>query len=475
MHWIKYSPKVKISPFHIFILGFLSILSKESLLFFYAGAILLYILKTFWRENESKHLLVNMLLYWAVVAILIPYAELTSKSLNDYTRYGKSDLRIASWVGLLALTFYLFGISVITNKIKSIQKNSLYTILSRYESKRLILLYVIVSLLSALLNSSIIHVPGGQLLLAITYLKWVLLTFLIIHTIAVDNNRTLVILLVLVEVLLSFSGFWAAFKDYILVAIGAYLIFSPRLSLKTYFILSIVFSVSLFFAVVWTYSKGEYRKYLTGGERTQFIIEQDNLSNIQKFYEIVQRDFSSQNFKENFLIGFENLVYRVSYVEFLALTMKQVPTYLPHENGNLLVSALEHILKPRILFPDKKPIYDSELTSKYTGVQFAGAEQGTSFSLGTVAESYVDFGKYYMFIPIFFFGLWIGWMYKYFIVNGYNIIWGMCYSAPIFQFAWSFPVPTAKFFGWSVTYFIGFWFLNKYIIKHLDNWLLKEA
>jgi hypothetical protein len=236
-----------------------------------------------------------------------------------------------------------------------------------------------------------------------------------------------------------------------------------------------VFSVSLFFAVVWTYSKGEYRKYLTGGERTQFIIEQDNLSNIQKFYEIVQRDFSSQNFKENFLIGFENLVYRVSYVEFLALTMKQVPTYLPHENGNLLVSAIEHILKPRILFPDKKPIYDSDLTSKYTGVQFAGAEQGTSFSLGTVAESYVDFGKYYMFIPILFFGLLIGWMYKYFIVNGYNIIWGMCYSAPIFQFAWSFPVPTAKFFGWSVTYFIGFWFLNKYIIKHLDNWLLKEA
>ena len=416
-----------------------------------------------------------MLLYWSVVAILIPYAELANKPLNDLTRYGKVDLYSASWLGLFALTFYLIGIHIVTKKIKSIQQDSLYNILRRYDSRKLILLYIVFSLLSALFNSSIIHVPGGQLLLAITYLKWVLLTLLIVHTIAVDNNRTLVVLLVLIEVLLSFSGFWAAFKDYILVALGAYLMFSPRLSLKTYFILSIVFLVSLFFAVVWTYSKGEYRKYLTGGERTQFIIEQDNLSNIQKFYEIVQRDFSSENFKENFLIGLENLIYRVSYVEFLGLTMKQVPTYLPHENGNLLINSFEHILKPRILFPDKKPIYDSELTSKYTGVQFAGAEQGTSFSLGTVAESYVDFGKYYMFIPIFFFGLWIGCMYKYFIVNGYNIIWGMCYSAPIFQFAWSFPVPTAKFFGWSVTYFIGFWFLNKYIIKHLDNWLIKKV
>jgi hypothetical protein len=450
-------------------------LSKEPLLFFYAGILLLYILKTFWRANESKHLLVNLLLYWSVVSILIPYSELTNKSLNDLTRYGKSDLNLASWLGLFALTFYLVGIRFMTAKIKSVNQDTLYNILHRYDSKKLILLYILISLLSALLNSSIIHIPGGQLLLAISYLKWVLLTLLIVQTLVVETNRNLVIVLVSIEILLSFSGFWAAFKDYILVALGAYLMFSPRLSLRTYFILSFIFLISLFLAVVWTYSKGEYRKYLTGGERTQLIVEQDNLTNIQKFYEIVQRDFSSENFKDNFLIGLENLVYRVSYVEFLALTMKQVPTYLPHENGNLFINAIEHILKPRILFPDKKPIYDSELTSKYTGVQFAGAEQGTSFSLGTVAESYVDFGKYYMFVPIIFFGLWIGWMYKYFIVNGYNIIWGMCYSAPIFQFAWSFPVPTSKFFGWSVTYFIGFWFLNKYIIKHIDNWLLKKA
>lgn len=445
------------------------------MLFIYAGALLLYILKTFWRVNETKYLLVNLLLYWAVVAILIPYAELVNRPLSELTRYGKSDLRLASWVGLFALTFYLFGIQLITRKVKSVQLESLYTILDKYDGKRIIILYIIVSIISATLNSSIINIPGGQLFLAISYLKWVLLTFLIVHTLLIDNNKSLVILLVLLEVLLSFSGFWAAFKDYVLVALAAYLIFSPKLSFKTYILLSVVFAFSLFLSVIWTFSKGEYRQYLTGGERSQLIVKQDNLDNIQKFYEIVQRDFSSEKFNENFLIGLENLVYRVSYVEFLALSMKQVPTYLPHENGTLLISAIGHILKPRILFPDKKPIYDSELTSKYTGVQFSGAEQGASFSLGTVAESYVDFGKYYMFIPIFFFGLWIGWMYKYFIVNGYNIIWGMCYSAPIFQFAWSFPVPTAKFFGWSVTYFIGFWFLNKYIIKHLDNWLLKKV
>jgi hypothetical protein len=306
-------------------------------------------------------------------------------------------------------------------------------------------------------------------------MKWVVLTMLIAFTLVNSSNRKLVVFIIAFEIILSFSGFWAEFKNYFLVAVGAYLLLTPKLSFRSTFILLIILIITVSFSVIWSYSKGEYRQFLTGGERSQVIIQQNQLSNIEKFVEIASKDFSAKNFVTNFSEGLDNLVYRISYVEFLALTMKQVPTYLPHENGNLFISALEHILKPRILFPDKKPIYDSELTSKYTGVQFAGAEQGTSFSLGTVAESYVDFGKYYMFIPIFFFGLWIGWMYKYFIVNGYNIIWGMCYSAPIFQFAWSFPVPTAKFFGWSVTYFIGFWFLNKYIIKHLDNWLLKKA
>jgi hypothetical protein len=448
-------------------------LSKEPLLFFYVGGLLLYILKTFWRVNESKYLLVNLLLYWSVVSILIPYSELANKPLNDLTRYGKSDLHSASWLGLIALTFYLFGIRIMSKKIKSVRQEALYSILYRYDSARLIMLYVIISLSSALFNSSIIHVPGGQLLLAINYLKWVLLTLLIVQTLVVETNRNLVFVLVIVEVLLSFSGFWAAFKDYFIVALGGYLIFSPRLSLKKYLFLFIVLVFSLMISVIWTFSKGEYRRYLTGGERSQIIVKQDQIANIYKFSEIVQKDFSPKNFKQSFSEGLESLIYRVSYIEFLAMTMNQVPVFLPYENGRLLQNAVEHIFKPRILFPDKKPIYDSELTSKYTGRKFAGAEEGTSFSLGTVAESYVDFGPIYMFIPIFVFGLWVGWMYKYFIVNGYNIIWGLCYSAPIFQFAWSFPVPTSKFLGWSITYFVTFWFINKFLIKYLDQWLLK--
>jgi hypothetical protein len=456
------------------VLLLLAVFSSEPFLFLYAGILLLYVQHVCWRINETKHLFVNLLLYWSVVAVLIPYADIVNKPLQQLYVYGKSDIVLASWIGLTALAVYLTGIQAAIFRVKTIDISLLMNLLNRYSGRKIMLVYIIVSLLSVLFNSTIIFIPGGQLLLSVTYMKWVLLTLLIAHTLVDDSSRLIVLILVVLEILLSFSGFWAAFKDYLLVVIGAYFLFNPKFSFKTVFLVLSILIVTLFTSVVWTYSKGEYRKYLTGGERTQIIVQEDQLSNLFKFIAIVKEDFSPENFRSSFSAGLESLIHRISYVEFFALAMKQVPEYIPHEEGNLLKNAFEHVLKPRFLFPDKKPIYDSELTSKYTGIQFAGAEQGTSFSLGTVAESYVDFGRVYMFIPILLFGFWIGWLYRFFIVNGYNIIWGMCYSAPIFQFAWSFPVPTTKFLGWSITYFIGFWFLNKYLIKHLDNFLLKK-
>jgi hypothetical protein len=456
------------------VLFLLAVFSSEPFLFLYAGILLLYVQHVCWRINETKHLFVNLLLYWSVVAVLIPYADIVNKPLQQMYVYGKSDIVLASWIGLTALAVYLTGIQAAIFRVKTIDISLLMNLLNRYSGRKIMLVYIIVSLLSVLFNSTIIFIPGGQLLLSVTYMKWVLLTLLIAHTLVDDSSRLIVLILVVLEILLSFSGFWAAFKDYILVVIGAYFLFTPKFSFKTVFLVLSILIVTLFTSVVWTYSKGEYRKYLTGGERTQIIVQEDQLSNLFKFIAIVKEDFSPENFRSSFSAGLESLIHRISYVEFFALAMKQVPEYIPHEEGNLLKNAFEHVLKPRFLFPDKKPIYDSELTSKYTGIQFAGAEQGTSFSLGTVAESYVDFGRVYMFIPILLFGFWLGWLYRFFIVNGYNIIWGMCYSAPIFQFAWSFPVPTTKFLGWSITYFIGFWFFNKYLIKHLDNFLLKK-
>lgn len=437
-----------------------------------SGFALFVTYKFLWRINEPKHLLVNLVLNWMVVAILLPFGAIFQKPLSALSLYQSDTIIYATWLAIISHLFYLFGIYLPIKNLLVTRMDKLQLVLSRYDGQKLFSVYVAYSFFSAILNPLLLRISGGQMLMGLVYFKWVFLTFLIVHTSVIPSNTKYVLIFIIFEIFLSFSGFWASFKDYILVAIGAFFTLNRKISFKAIFAILMTLGITFFIFVVWSASKGRYRMYLTGGERSQVVVQTDQFKNISTLLEIVSEDFSPENFSESFERGRDALVYRISYVEYFALALKQVPTFLPHENGQLLKDALEHVLKPRILFPDKKLIYDSDLTSKYTGISFAGRDQGVSFSLGYVPEAYIDFGPVYMFIPIFFFGLLFGWMYKSLMLKGYNIVWGICYSAPLFQYLWMFPVPGTKLLGWSITYFVNFYLINRYLVKYLDRWLL---
>jgi hypothetical protein len=64
---------------------------------------------------------------------------------------------------------------------------------------------------------------------------------------------------------------------------------------------------------------------------------------------------------------------------------------------------------PRFLFPRKESLgSDSTLVRRFTGLQVAGEEQGTSIGLGYLIEFYVDFGIPGMLLGPFVFGLLVG-------------------------------------------------------------------
>jgi hypothetical protein len=448
------------------------LISPDPLLMLVSGMVFFLTFKLMWRVNEPKHLLVNLVLNWMVVAILLPYGAIFQKPLSELSVYKSDTIVYATWLAVLSQVFYILGIYLPSRNLVVTQMEKLQLVLSRYDGKKLFTAYIVYSFFTAFLTPILLSVSGGQMLMGLVYFKWVFLTFLIIHTSVIPSNTKYVLLFVAFEILLSFSGFWSAFKDYILVAVGAFFTLNRKISVKA-FIATLMIVVSTFFIfVVWSASKGKYRAFLTGGARSQNVVQTNQLNNIAVLWDIVSEDFNAENFSESFERGRDALIYRISYVEYFALALKQVPTFLPHENGQLFQNALEHVFKPRILFPDKKVIYDSDLTSKYTGISFAGKDEGVSFSLGYVPEAYIDFGPVYMFIPIFFFGLFVGWMYKTLLLKGYNIVWGICYSAPIFQYAWMFPVPGTKLLGWSITYFVNFYLINRFLVKYLDRWLL---
>ncbi len=456
------------------IIGLFILISPDPMLMTLSGFSIFLVFRLLWRLNEPKHLLVNLLLNWMVVAILLPYGALFNMPLSELTLYKSETITYATLLAIISQIVYTTGIYIPLKNIVVTSIDKLKFILSRYDGKKLFLGYIYYSLFSAFLTQLLLRVPGGQMFLGFVHFKWVFLTLLILHTSIIPSNTKYVLIFITFEILLSFSGFWASFKDYILVTVGAFFTLNRRISNKALIVTLFTGLLTFFIFVVWSASKGRYRVYLTGGERTQAVVQTDQFKNIPPHWEIVSDDFSTENFSESFARGSQSLLYRISYVEYFALTLKQVPTFLPHENGKLLIDAFEHVLKPRILFPDKKMIYDSDITSKYTGISFAGRDEGVSFSLGYVPESYIDFGPVYMFIPIFFFGLLFGWMYKTLLLKGYNIVWGICYSAPIFQFAWMFPVPGTKLFGWSIVYFVNFYLINRFLVKYLDTWLLRK-
>jgi len=93
-----------------------------------------------------------------------------------------------------------------------------------------------------------------------------------------------------------------------------------------------------------------------------------------------------------------------------------VPSVLPYEDGAILWSAVRHALTPRLLFPEKGAVLsDSEMVRKYSGVWVAGLEEDTSIAFGYAAESYVDFGLPWMFVPIGVYGLLMGMAFRWWL------------------------------------------------------------
>ena len=103
----------------------------------------------------------------------------------------------------------------------------------------------------------------------------------------------------------------------------------------------------------------------------------------------------------------EILISRLSYIGFFSRVIEYVPAVEPHANGELLQMALTNAFMPRLLFPSKPVLpSDSYYTRRFTGIMVA--EEGTSISIGYMAEFFADWGLAGMFLSIFGYGCLIG-------------------------------------------------------------------
>jgi hypothetical protein len=245
-----------------------------------------------------------------------------------------------------------------------------------------------------------------QGILALTYGRFALL-FLIFHRLSQPRVRSGWIAVLLAgETLLGFTGYFAGFREPMMIAAIAVTGAFDRRKLKHWVVLGAVGVFILATGVGWTGIKTEYRG---GFEDEVFAASRgarlDRVAALSS--EWVERSPSE------IVSDIELFVDRLWTVYYPALALDMVPAVLPHENGALLWRAVLHVLTPRLLFPDKPELEsESEMVRKYAGIWVAGADENTSIAFGYAGESYVDFGVPLMFLPVLAYGLLMGTAYQ---------------------------------------------------------------
>jgi len=209
------------------------------------------------------------------------------------------------------------------------------------------------------------------------------------------------------EVVLGITGFFAGFREPLVLAGLAMLEIFDHRNLRHWAAAALVGATAVGFGLVWMGIRRDYRHEYVEVD----TFRTDRAARIARIGDLAT-DFLKGD-TESLIGTLDNLVDRMWPIYYPALAVSRVPSVLPHTNGAILSAALQHLTMPRVFFPDKGSLMsDSEMVRRYSGVMVAGAEAGTSIAFGYAAESYIDYGLPWMFLPVFLYGLLLGLAYQ---------------------------------------------------------------
>ncbi len=435
-----------------------------------ASLLLIFIFYLFWQENTPPVLLFGSIFQWISITIGYIYMLFSDVAHQDLLRrpfFAIDNINRAYWLSILGLFLFVIGLkSAISNlRLRQVTKQTI----EQYDTIRVIIFYVFYNASSDFLFRELrFTIPGlAEPLHVLSFFKWSLF-FMMIYLSSVRNeHRLLVFLVVFSEVVIGFSGFFSEFKEVLILYPIVYLSFN-KLKIKQLIVLSLLVFFVVNIGIVWSYVKVEQRMFLSGGSRAQ-VVKVSKIDALKNLYQLTS-EFNAQKYK----LGLNAMVQRLYYIEYFSATIRNIPAKRDFMNGEILQEALKHVLMPRIFFPNKKYIDDSKQTTRLTGIHLANQNQGTSISAGYMAESYADFGSFYMFIEIFLIGFAIGYTYKTLINRSLNSFWSMAIVFPMFFLTNINGVNLIKIVGRIIMFFIVFLLINKFILPLLNQILLKS-
>jgi hypothetical protein len=324
---------------------------------------------------------------WLQVSAAVLYANARGQSLEQL--YPLGDVVAATWLGLSGLTVATLVAGVLLARL-SPSVGSLRESLLRLSMPRVLQTYVLLAIV-VISVERVVGVAGqlSQLVQAVGAARWAALFLLVATALVQRRGGVLAGAMVLLEVVIGFSGFFAGFALPMLIAMLAFMAVFGFLRPYQRAGAVLLALAMLAMGVIWQGVKNEYRQEVSGGTGEQVITV-----GLGERYALLGR-MAGETVGDDIDRSIEKFALRLAYVENFGLVIRRVPAELPYRDGELLGAALAHILMPRVLFADKPPLpSDSELTSLYTANIYIMYMTGTSISLGYMTELYIDFGHW---------------------------------------------------------------------------------
>jgi hypothetical protein len=427
-----------------------------------------FLIKLMWRKGEPPILLFVVFFKWLQVTTKVFHADVLDVKLVEM--FGSEQILSAFWLSLICLVSLSLGIYSFSRKIPRSNPHDYFQSLLLLRLKPIFILYSVALITSVFSNNIIWGFPQlTQVLKTIIGLKWALYFIITAYVFTQKANYKVLVLITIIELFVGFIGFFSVFKKTLFVLTISMLTVSHRFKFKTKINLVLLSFVSIILVLIWTEIKVPYRTFLNQGTLTQNVLVPVE-ERVLKFVEL-----TSEVEIENLYDNFEILSKRIAYIDFFAYAMRTVPSLKPFANGEIWGSIFIHILTPRILFPDKpKLVSDSDLTNEYTELSVAGGDKGSSIGLGYFAQSYIDFGPFLMFLPIFLVGMLMGFIYKYAISNSGSLVFGYSFVVCFLVDFYQIEIDRVKLVGGLVTNLIFMVLLIKFVLPHVKKYFFNQ-
>jgi len=304
-----------------------------------------------WRLGHPPAIFMAVSIQLSQVVTPIIRANVLGASPQEVSLLHIGDVAIATWFALAAMLCLVFGLWAGQLGLRSGLAGQLQREARSYSPENAFTFCIMLILLAAALDVLGSFSEGlRQPCLALSHVRWLGVFVLACVCLARRRGYSYLAIVALFEVIEGFTGYFSDFKSVFLVLLVA--IFSIRQKMTPRKILAglVIGGILLTLGAWWSAVKSDYRNYISGGvnEQVAVVPVEDRVAYL------MDKAFSTDwSVIGN---GFDLLAQRLGYVDWLAATMRHVPTHMPFQGGAQIGSAVLHVIEPRLLFPDKPPL-----------------------------------------------------------------------------------------------------------------------